>query len=168
LSVARFLLREVLPQRRFAQAAHAPEKVDLEVRSDRRGIEVAHAPAGSGGRAGGAETRGGVTAGARKRRTGGHLRKEAGALDAVERAGALDGKHRHAQVTIVAQRAGDQLLELRIGKKIAPADVRDGGVRRRTVGPCSRCSARRRRQRPLGGNIRLRFRERRLECHAAT
>ncbi len=62
----------------------------------------------------------------------------------VLRPGELDVQHRDAQVTVVLQRQRDDLLQMRIGEEIPPADVRGmreidcpgvgPGVRRRSVG----------------------------------
>ena len=57
-------------------------------------------------------------------------RKQVGTLDAVLRLSALHIQNRDAQVAIVGKRQRDQLLKLRIGKELAPADVGGGGALR--------------------------------------
>ena len=55
-------------------------------------------------------------------------REQLSALDTVLRLSALHIQSRDAQVAIAGKRQFDQLLKLRIGKELAPADV--GGGRR--------------------------------------
>ncbi len=51
------------------------------------------------------------------------LRKKLGALDLVLGPGPLDIEGGNAQVAVVLQRQGDQLLQLRIDKELLPGDV---------------------------------------------
>jgi len=121
-TAARFLGAEIGLQRLFFQAAHAAEEVQFV----RREAEAGAVLAADRRLAGGVEVaRHALRALAA---AGGDGREQVGALDAVQRARALDVERGDAQVAVVFEREFDHLAQARIGEVVAPADV--GGQRR--------------------------------------
>jgi hypothetical protein len=117
--LARLCAGEVLLQRRVAQAAEAPEEIDLPGDRRRHGIRVLHDRRTARREALGR---------ARRRAVGrhAHLRKQRRALDAVLRAHLLDVQRRDAQVAVVRERDLDQPLQARIAEELAPPDLDRG------------------------------------------
>jgi hypothetical protein len=121
---------EVVLQRRASQAAHPAEEIQFECGHAQAGGVAAREFALPGGRHRGRRP---PVAGFTHRIDGGH---EIRAADSVLRAGGLDIERRDAQVPVVVECAADQILQLGIGKELAPADVRGGnGVVARSGGP---------------------------------
>jgi len=158
----------------MGEAAYPPEQIDLErrQREARRVVGLGEGDVAlSAWNTEAADGRGDGFIGVATH--GLHRGQQRRPLDAVGGSRALDVQHRHAQIAVITESEGDQLLETRVGKELPPTDVarlachrgRHGRVRR----PRCRCRGIARRGSACGRAHRGRYRPlvRHRECRRA-